>query len=131
MYRLLPLVALSSLAGASIIPQQPLAGSSNPEAPLISDSKELVSSSALEAHITKENLLKRAKQLYKIAEEGAPEYNHPTRVIGSQGRLRFYVLTYPAPLLTLILHRSHLDNRLHILDNRRSWRLLRDQQPDV
>jgi hypothetical protein len=29
------------------------------------------------------------------------------------------------------LYRSHLDNRLHILDNRRSWRLLRDQQPDV
>lgn len=86
MHSILLLVALSSLAAASI-PQQPLVYSSNAEAPLISSSKQLVSSDALESHITKENLLKRAKELEAIAQEGINEYNHPTRVIGSKGKL--------------------------------------------
>jgi aminopeptidase Y len=89
MYNILSLIALSSLAGASIIQQQPLILS---EAPLISSAEQLISSEALEAHITKEGLLKRAKHLYKIAEQGIPEYNHPTRVIGSQGALQLLVL---------------------------------------
>ena len=86
MYSMLPLIAVASLVGASII-QQPLI---NPpkQAPIGSyDSKPLVSSEALEAQITKDNLEKRAKELFKIAEEGIEEYNHPTRVIGSKGKL--------------------------------------------
>jgi aminopeptidase Y len=86
MYRFLYLVALSSLARSTVI-QYPLHGSSDPQA-LISSSKELVSSKALQAHITSKNLLKRAEDLYKIAELGTDEYNHPTRVIGSEGRLQ-------------------------------------------
>jgi hypothetical protein len=85
MYSILPLIAAASLARASII-QQPLIKPS--EQALIGsyDSKPLVSSEALEAQMTKGNLEKRAKELFKIAEEGIEEYNHPTRVIGSKGK---------------------------------------------
>jgi aminopeptidase Y len=89
MYNLLPLISLSALTGAAIIQhQQPLIqhAGDHAEAPLINSPEELVSSTSLEARITKEALQKRAEHLYKIAEEGIPEYNHPTRVIGSKGR---------------------------------------------
>ncbi|KAE8154628.1 hypothetical protein BDV25DRAFT_103267 [Aspergillus avenaceus] len=49
--------------------------------------RELVSSSAYQGQVKADNLLKRAKELYKIAELGEPEYNHPTRVIGSKGHI--------------------------------------------
>jgi hypothetical protein len=84
MARILSLLALSAVAGASII-QHPLQENSG-QADI--NNKPLISSGALESHITSENLLKRAKQLYKIAELGAEEYNHPTRVIGSKGRFQ-------------------------------------------
>lgn len=85
MYRFISFVGISSLAAAAVI-QQPLI-ESDPQTPLIGTSKELVSSKALEAHITQKNLLKRAKELFRIAELGADDYNHPTRVIGSKGKL--------------------------------------------
>ncbi|KAK3681647.1 peptidase family M28 [Podospora appendiculata] len=50
-----------------------------------SSSKPLIDSEALQATIGKEALLARAKELYKIAKLGEDEYNHPTRVIGSEG----------------------------------------------
>lgn len=53
----------------------------------ITGDKELVSSSALQSGVKAENLLKRAKELFKSAELGEEEYNHPTRVIGSEGHL--------------------------------------------
>lgn len=49
--------------------------------------KPLVDSDALQATIKGKNLLARAKDLYKIAQLAEPEYNHPTRVIGSEGHL--------------------------------------------
>ncbi|KAF2810460.1 Zn-dependent exopeptidase [Mytilinidion resinicola] len=49
--------------------------------------KPLVSSEAIQADISSKALLKRAKELFKIAELGIDEYNHPTRVIGSKGHL--------------------------------------------
>ena len=87
----LPLITAASLAGASII-QQPLINPSGSQEALINshDSKPLVSSEALEAQITEENLRKRAEQLYEIAQEGVEEYNHPTRVIGSEGKPRIH-----------------------------------------
>jgi aminopeptidase Y len=84
MARILSILALSVVTGASII-QHPLQENSGQAA---INNKPLVGSEALESHITSENLLKRAKQLYKIAELGAEEYNHPTRVIGSKGRFQ-------------------------------------------
>lgn len=48
-------------------------------------SKVLVSSASLENDIKQHNLLKRAEHLYKIAKTSEHEYNHPTRVIGSEG----------------------------------------------
>ncbi|KAI1865762.1 hypothetical protein JX265_008085 [Neoarthrinium moseri] len=50
-------------------------------------SKPLVSTEALQHSIKSDNLLARAKDLYKIAKLGEDEYNHPTRVIGSEGHL--------------------------------------------
>ena len=49
--------------------------------------KPLIDSEALQASISSDNLLARAKELYKIAKLGEDEYNHPTRVIGSEGEL--------------------------------------------
>ncbi|PWY69061.1 aromatic prenyltransferase [Aspergillus heteromorphus CBS 117.55] len=54
--------------------------------PIAAD-KPLISSPLLQEQVKAENLLHRARQLYKIAELGQEEYNHPTRVIGSKGHL--------------------------------------------
>ncbi|RYP68554.1 hypothetical protein DL770_008419 [Monosporascus sp. CRB-9-2] len=54
--------------------------------------RPLVDSEELQAKITKDNLLARAKELYEIAKLSEDEYNHPTRVIGSHGHLG--TLTY-------------------------------------
>ncbi|EIN04935.1 aminopeptidase [Punctularia strigosozonata HHB-11173 SS5] len=48
-------------------------------------SKELVDSTVLQSTITKDNLLKRAQDLYEIAKVSVDEWQHPTRVIGSEG----------------------------------------------
>lgn len=49
-------------------------------------SKPLIDSEALQARISSSNLKKRAEKLYEIAKLGEKEYNHPTRVIGSDGK---------------------------------------------
>ena len=82
MKSLLSLIPFTTLAASSAI-QQPLHEASHSQAPL--NSKPLVNSTALQNHITSENLLKRAKKLFEIAQLGVAEYNHPTRVIGSDG----------------------------------------------
>ena len=83
MLHLLPaIVALSSLVAASSI-QKPIV---DDKQELISSSKPIIDSESLQSHIKSDNLLKRAKHLFKIAELGIEEYNHPTRVIGSEGR---------------------------------------------
>jgi aminopeptidase Y len=79
---LISLIPLTTLVASSAI-QQPLHEASNFQAPLTS--KPLVSSTALQDHIASDNLLKRAKKLFEIAQLGVAEYNHPTRVIGSDG----------------------------------------------
>jgi aminopeptidase Y len=82
-YKRLHLVGLAALGCVSslqfqlrLVPQQ---------SPLIADNKPLVDSEALQASISSEKLLARAKDLYEIAKLGEEEYNHPTRVIGSKG----------------------------------------------
>jgi aminopeptidase Y len=84
MNTLLSIVAVASLTGASAV-QHPLQDSSNSQA--LINSKPLISSDALQGHIKSDNLLKRAKELFQIAELGIDEYNHPTRVIGSEGKV--------------------------------------------
>lgn len=82
-------VALLHSGSASSL-QQPLLGE-KPQSPLASTSsskKPLVDSNALQAAISGDKLLDRAKDLYQIAELSWDEYNHPTRVIGSQGESR-------------------------------------------
>lgn len=71
--------ALLATTAQAQIAQQPIALSSS------SKQKHLVTSDALQADINEDALQKRAKALYKIAQEGVEDYGHPTRVIGSQG----------------------------------------------
>ncbi|KAF2499683.1 putative aminopeptidase [Lophium mytilinum] len=66
--------------------QIPFLESLNPQN-AVTTKKPLVSSEAIQADISSKALLKRAKELFKIAELGIDEYNHPTRVIGSKGHL--------------------------------------------
>jgi aminopeptidase Y len=84
MYPLVAAVALSASLTTAYAAQHPLIN----QVPLAAATpKVLVSSASLEADITKANLLVRAKELYKVAELSLDEYNHPTRVIGSEGML--------------------------------------------
>ena len=83
MNRLFSLVTFSAAAAASVV-QHPL--NDGPSSQALIKTKPLVSSKALEGHITSKNLLKRAEKLFEIAELGAKDYNHPTRVIGSAGK---------------------------------------------
>lgn len=45
----------------------------------------VIDTNKLQADIDIKKLVARAEELYKIAELSIPEYNHPTRVIGSKG----------------------------------------------
>ncbi|KAK3322840.1 peptidase family M28 [Apodospora peruviana] len=89
----LKVLALHGLLAAASAQQQqrPLRGSSSHDAaqsPIVDNSKKpLIDSEALQASISTKNLLKRAEKLYKIAKLGEDEYNHPTRVIGSDGHI--------------------------------------------
>lgn len=74
------LTGVSSVQIASDLEQVPLGG-----VPNTATTKKLVSTEALQASIKSDNLLARAEELYKIAKLGEEEYNHPTRVIGSEG----------------------------------------------
>lgn len=83
----LRLTGLAALGGVAALQlplvsheQVALAGKPDPV------SRPLIDTEALQDAIKAENLLSRAKELYEIAKLGEPEYNHPTRVIGSDGR---------------------------------------------
>jgi aminopeptidase Y len=77
----------AAITGAGAL-QVPLLSSSN-QTPLghPHGSKPLVNSTELQDLISGERLMTRAKKLYEIAKLGEEEYNHPTRVIGSAGKL--------------------------------------------
>jgi aminopeptidase Y len=77
----------AAVAGAGAL-QIPLF-SSHSQAPLghPHGSKPMVNSTELQDLISGDRLMVRANRLYEIAKLGEEEYNHPTRVIGSAGRL--------------------------------------------
>jgi aminopeptidase Y len=77
----------AAITGAGAL-QIPLLSSHN-QAPLghAHGSKPLVNSTELQDLISGDRLMVRANKLYEIAKLGEEEYNHPTRVIGSAGRL--------------------------------------------
>jgi len=83
MKSLLSLIPFTTLVASSAI-QQPLHEAPISQTPL--STKPLVNSTNLQDHISSDNLLKRAKKLFEIAQLGVAEYNHPTRVIGSAGK---------------------------------------------
>ncbi|KAK4135740.1 Zn-dependent exopeptidase [Trichocladium antarcticum] len=85
--KVLALAGLSVLGAVSALQdslQRPLVNVTH--APAIKP-KPLVDSEALQASISGDKLLARAEELYEIAKLGEDEYNHPTRVIGSEGHL--------------------------------------------
>lgn len=87
MCRFLRLGLSASLAGASLV-QHPLTLPVDGQVPLKSnEGKPLVSSSALQADVSRWHLFNRANSLFEIAKLGSAEYGHPTRVIGSAGHL--------------------------------------------
>lgn len=65
--------------------QQPLVGDSAQSSLSLSSGKPLVDSEELQAAISSDRLLARAKDLFEIAELSHDDYNRPTRVIGSKG----------------------------------------------
>lgn len=65
--------------------QQPLVADSAQTSLQLSSSKPLVDSEELQAAISSDRLLARAKDLFEIAELSHDDYNRPTRVIGSKG----------------------------------------------
>jgi len=85
----LTLAGLATLGTVSALKldQKPLIDRPEALQPISGAGKALVTSEALEATISSKALLARAKELYQIAKLGQEEYNHPTRVIGSEGHL--------------------------------------------
>jgi aminopeptidase Y len=79
----------AAFAGAGAL-QVPLLSSHN-QAPLghPHGSKPVVNSTELQDLISGDRLMIRAQKLYEIAKLGEEEYNHPTRVIGSAGKLMY------------------------------------------
>lgn len=78
-------LSLCAAAGGAAAVQIPLLSGNQAPIDGASDTKPLVNSSALQDLISGDRLMTRAKKLYEIAKLGEPEYNHPTRVIGSAG----------------------------------------------
>jgi hypothetical protein len=112
------LTGVSAVQIASDLEQVPLG------VPNTATGKKLVSTEALQASIKKDNLLARAEELYKIAKLGEEEYNHPTRVIGSEGKsgLDTTLVTRPAlgahDMLTRYSNRPSRDAVIHLLNSR-------------
>lgn len=77
--------------------QQPLLGDSPQTTLTPPSSKSLVNSEALQAAISGDRLLAKAKDLFEIAELSHDDYNRPTRVIGSKGKLTLDIEA-PSPL---------------------------------
>lgn len=98
----------------------------SPQVQIPAAEKHLVSSEALQEQIDPASLLRRAKTLYRIAEQGIDEFNHPTRVIGSRGMFwAIAPIPDPYPLRAGIKHpRPSRYLGLHLFDHRRAGRLL-------
>ncbi|KUI56507.1 Aminopeptidase Y [Cytospora mali] len=87
-FRSLGLAVLTAgfLNGAAASPaQHPIFGEATEASQPPANKLPLVDSQALQDAISIGRLLDRAKDLYEIANLSWPEYNHPTRVIGSKG----------------------------------------------
>ena len=78
------LITISTVVAASVI-QHPLLKQVDTRP--LKNTKPLISSDAIQDDISTDKLLARAKYLSNLAELSFEEYNHPTRVIGSQGKL--------------------------------------------
>ncbi|KAI0484862.1 Zn-dependent exopeptidase [Xylariaceae sp. FL0804] len=80
-------IALHGLASAQL--QVPLGspGESGQDGLRHKHTKPLVNSEDIQAAISAESLVKHAESFYDIAKSSEEEYNHPTRVIGSQGHM--------------------------------------------
>jgi len=88
------IAASAAIAGVAAVQQVPLVDSSSATSQVsIQGDKPLINSTALQELISGDRLMQRAQELYEIAKKGEEEYNHPTRVIGSQGGFRHVTLS--------------------------------------
>lgn len=81
----LAILSAGFIDGAIASPGQRPLLDAGPEASSPLAEKPLIDSQALQDAISIDRLLDSAKDLYEIANLSWPEYNHPTRVIGSEG----------------------------------------------
>ncbi len=80
----------------------------------VGDKKPLIDSAELQDLISGDRLMARAKEMYKIAKLGEPEYNHPTRVIGGAGKLCASGGAACSKNMLLIASRPHRNAQLHL-----------------
>lgn len=83
----LSIASTAGLVAGSYIAQIPLGDGQTADkaAPAVVGSRKEIDSEALQATVDADKLFEMAKDLYKIAKRSEDEYNHPTRVIGSEG----------------------------------------------
>lgn len=81
------MAGLKGLTLAACLLQGSFVASSSVQQPLLPGSfaNPLVDSEALQAAISADKLLARAKELFEVAKLSQDAYNRPTRVIGSAG----------------------------------------------
>jgi aminopeptidase Y len=84
--------ALACVAAAASARQLPMVADDSyssynpvPSSPAVVGNETAIDTKKLQADIDIKKLVARAEELAKIADLSLPEYNHPTRVIGSKG----------------------------------------------
>jgi hypothetical protein len=126
--------ALACVAVAASARQLPLvADDSYPSYNSVASSPSVVGNGTaidtkkLQSDIDIKKLVARAEELAKIADLSLPEYNHPTRVIGSKGETTSSKL--PSTDIDYNL-RTPWNRRLHLLGDGQVRRLLQRHEPD-
>ncbi|TQV92437.1 hypothetical protein V2A60_007131 [Cordyceps javanica] len=120
----MPAIARVALAAAALAATVHAAGPAAAQNPLSKDPKTLVvDSQKLQDLVSIDRLSKRADELYQIAKLSEPDFNRPTRVIGSKGHEgtikyiidtigslgKYYtVSTQTFPVVTSTVYESHL-----------------------
>lgn len=126
--------ALACVAVAASARQLPLVADDSypsynpaPSSPVVVSNGTTIDTKKLQADIDINKLVARAEALAKVADLSLPEYNHPTRVIGSQGE------NCPNNISLMYTNcnlRTPWNDRLHLLRVEQIGRLLQRHEPD-
>jgi aminopeptidase Y len=125
--------ALACVAVAASARQLPLVADDSypsynpvPSSPSVVGNGTAIDTKKLQSDIDIKKLVARAEELSKIADLSLPEYNHPTRVIGSKGETTSLKL----PSTDVDYLRTPWNRRLHLLRTGQIGRLLQRHEPD-